>query len=219
MVVRSDLSDKELADKLTQYLDETSKAVRTRIQNRIRELSEEEPEYYELLKIFDLSSDKAALVDKYHNIGRFVFRNLGSIIEELTLICLEARVGGIRNKKIKNEISSSPSFFEIDWVFQRESYGYEIKWRYATTDGTTVNKIKEMATQLALAGYTPVFLTFFQPIRLQPLRCYNQIADHFRAVGGEVYTRDEAWAHFQELTGFDLKAFLATYSSPETIGS
>ncbi|MFU8806137.1 MAG: ApaLI family restriction endonuclease, partial [Bradymonadaceae bacterium] len=134
MIVEN-LSNEELKRILTMYLDEKSKTVIERIRERIIVLQQEEPDYYDLLEIFDLSAEEAALVDRYHNIGRLVFRNLGTIVEELTLLCLQSRVGGLRNATLKNTVSSSPSAFGIDWLYEERKIGYEIKWRYATTDG------------------------------------------------------------------------------------
>lgn len=212
----SEIGSESIKEDLESYLDDQISAINGRIESRIDKLETEDPDYYKVLKLFGLSPSEAAQMDKYHNIGRFVFRNLGTIMEDLTLACLKSQWNGQCNAGIKNTISPSPDKFGIDWLNEDKRVGYEIKWRYATTDGTTVKKIKNMATQLDRKGYTPIFLTYYQSKRKQPLRCYNQIADHFESLGGQVYSKDEAWEHINEFTGFDLFEFINSYSPPKS---
>lgn len=205
----------ELDTIFTEYLDDYIMKTKRTLDGRYDALKKEDPDYYNLLELlFEIPKKEAALMDKYQNMGRIIFRRLGSIIETLTLSCLKAKLGGELNAKIPNTVSSSPKKFGIDWLNEDLGVGYEIKWRYSTTDGTTVKKIKNMATQLKNDGYKPVFLSFYKAKRKQSIRCYNQITDHFLNLGGEVYVKDQSFEKIKEITDFDLINFFENYTPP-----
>jgi len=195
-----------LKTQLLQILKDGKKQLHDAVKERTLELEIESPDYYKFLQVLGFSIEESTTIDKYHNIGRIVFRHLGGILEELALAVLTSTLGGVPKVKLLNKQGGTPKYFIIDWL--NGNRAYEIKWRYATTDGTTVNKEIAFARQLSQDEYTPIFLTFYKSLREQPLQCFQRIADAYLNYQGEVYSSDEAWQHIKAISGFDLKGFV-----------
>ncbi len=200
------MAEADIREYLGSLFREAREAMNMKIQERIYELRDEAPDYYRLMNKLGFPQEESTLIDRYHNIGRIVFRHLGTILQDLTRELLTRTVGGEKNVRLPNSQGGSPRTFIIDWLHGRRAY--QIKWRYATTDGTTVNKEIAFARQLQASNYTPVFLVYYRSLRPQPLACFERIAQAFISCGGEVYSESTAWEHITSLTGFDLQQFL-----------
>lgn len=201
-----------LKSKLIQILREGKTRLHEAVRERTLELEAESPDYYKFLEILGFSIEESTTIDKYHNIGRIVFRHLGDILEKLALTVLTDTVGGVRKVKLPNKQGGTPKSFWIDWVYNKRAY--EVKWRYATTDGTTVNKEIAFVRQLYEDGYLPVFVTFYKPLREQPLACFNRICEAYRDHNGEVYSEQTAWSHIESISGFNLREFIFSIEDP-----
>ena len=187
-------------------MNEYRSAILESITKRRKELDAESPDFYKLLAALKwFSEEESRKIDEYHNIGRLVFNNLGLLLQDLTVTTLLTTLGGKNRVKIKNKQGGAPRDFVIDWLNGKKAY--QIKWRYATTDGTTVNKEIAFANQLGQSGYTPIFLTYYRSLRPEPLQCFNKIASAFGNYG-QVYYEKDAWNHVLKITGFDLEKFI-----------
>jgi len=191
---------------LTDELRKQKRLLLDKIKERSEELLTESPDYHNFLKLFGIEKEESILMDKYHNMGRIVFRHLGSILQDTTITLLMHTLGGQKSVKIRNRQGGTPREFIIDWLYEKRAY--QIKWRYATTDGTTVNKEIAFANQLGQDKHIPVFLVYYTSLRPQPLSCFHRIANAFLENNGEVYYQGKAWDHIREITKFDLKDFI-----------
>jgi hypothetical protein len=94
--------------------------------------------------------------------------------------------------------------FNVDAFVEDEGRAHEIKWREATTSSDHVNKEIAKARAIADAGYTPIRVTFYEPIHETSIATEAQINNVYRTLG-EVYLGDDAWHYVHEYTGVDLR--------------
>ena len=144
-------------------------------------------------------------IDLQQNVGRFLYKYAGSLLEELTISCFQSAFPDAKAKvKLANTIDKSPQNIEIDCLVENKAY--EIKWKDATTDGDHVKKEYKRVQIIKDAGYIPVRLMFFEPNREQAIRIQSSLKKLYENIGGEYYSGEAAWEYVKEETGIDMKA-------------
>lgn len=176
------------------------------IELRRAEMSLDNVDHYLLYRVLGIREDEIERIDLYQNIGRFVYRYAGAMLEELTVaVFSETHVGG--SIFVPNTISDHPDRFEIDFYTKADNKAHEIKWRDATTDGDHVRKEQVKIQAIVAAGYIPVRVMYYFPQRAQAARIQHRITALYREAG-EAYVGRDAWQYIRDYTGFDLLGFL-----------
>ena len=129
--------------RLHSALDEIIERNRTllhqKIEERRVEMAENNRDHFKLYELLGFSKDEGRKIDLYQNIGRFVYKYAGALLEEATVAVLQDTKEG-QSIRIPNTISQNPKKFEIDFFVKHDNKAHEIKWRHATTDGDHVRK-------------------------------------------------------------------------------
>ena len=155
-----------------------------------------------LYQLLGFSDTEGLKIDLYQNIGRFVYKYAGALIEEATAAVISAAKGG-KPLRIPNTISSNPKQFGIDCFVKADNKAHEIKWRDATTDGDHIQKERNKVQCIVAAGMKPVRIMFFMPNRTQAQNIQQRIIELYRK-HGEAYIGKDAWDYIRKYAGFDL---------------
>lgn len=187
------------------------KAYRDELQKKIREreveMESDNNDHYVLYNALGFTSEEGYQIDYQQNVGRFLYKYAGSLIEELAIKCFKMAHPDAREKvKLPNTIDKSPKTVEIDCLIGNKAI--ELKWKDATTDGDHIKKEHKRVRIIQEAGYTPVRIMFFEPNREQAIRIQHKLKDLYHELGGEYYSGDEAWEYLKNDTGVDLKRIL-----------
>ena len=186
---------------ILRYRDELQK----KIEERKVEMQSDNNEHYILYNALGFTNDEGYQVDYQQNVGRFLYKYAGSLIEDLAIRCFkiahpEAKV------KLPNTIDRSPKTVEIDCLIGNRAI--ELKWKDATTDGDHIKKEQKRVKIISDAGYTPNRIMFFESNRDQAIRIQSKLRDLYHEIGGEYYSGEEAWEYLKQDTGIDLKKIL-----------
>ena len=195
-----------LRSRLDEIVQKHRNALQRQVAARRREMEENSLEHLRLYELLGFAEDEGRKIDLYQNIGRFVYKYAGALIEEATVAVISELKGG-RPLRIPNTVSSSPKQFAIDCFVEQDNKAHEIKWRDATTDGDHVYKERSKVQCIVAAGMIPVRVMFYMPNRKQAVRIQLRIIETYRA-SGEAYVNREAWNYIREYTGFDLYGHL-----------
>jgi type II restriction enzyme len=199
-----------MTDRLRSILDEiiarNRAALHQKIGARREEMAGNNVEHYRLYELLGFSEEEGQKIDLYQNIGRFVYKYAGALLEEATVAVLQHTQEG-RRIRIPNTVSPSPKNFEIDFFVNRDNKAHEIKWRDATTDGDHVRKEHNKIRCIVGAGMIPVRIMYYMPNREQAIRIQERIIATYRE-HGEAYIGGAAWDYIRNYTGFDLYAYL-----------
>lgn len=191
-----------LAEKYALLLDK-------QIQARITEMERDDRSYYLIYQVLRIPEKEGHLIDSYQNKGRFLYKYAGSFLEEASILCFMYGCKNVVPKlKVKNTLGSKPKEFEIDCLVENDAI--ELKWRDATTDGDHITKEHTRVKVIQSAGFRPVRVMFYYPNREQAIRIQDTLKTLYSGVGGEYYSRNEAWDYVKKRTGVDLKAILAS---------
>ncbi|MCT8136479.1 ApaLI family restriction endonuclease [Anaerobacillus sp. CMMVII] len=172
------------------------------IENRMVEMVADSNEHYLVYGALGMPENEHALIDKYQNVGRFVYKYAGSLLERMAQIAL-----GGEAIYITNTISSQPKQFEIDCYTEWDNKAHEIKWRDATTDGDHKNKENNKVKCIVSEGLIPVRVMFFMPERTQARKIQERIISIFKEQG-EAYIGEEAFEYIKDYSGIDIKEIL-----------
>lgn len=106
------MNQKEHFEKIVlKYREELKK----KIEQRKQEMVNDHNEHYLIYHALGFSSEEGYQIDFQQNVGRFLYKYAGSMLEELVISCMKMKFPGAREKvKIKNTIDSSPKTIEID---------------------------------------------------------------------------------------------------------
>lgn len=169
------------------------------INNRLKDMENDTNEHFIIYEVLGIHTDEHILIDRYQNIGRFVFKYAGALLEDIAKVAL----GG---KKIyfKNVISSSPKTFEIDCYTEEDNKAHEIKWKDATTDGDHKKKEENKIKGIVNEGYIPVRVMFFMPEREQAKKIQEKVISLYRE-SGEAYIGEDAFKYIKDYSGIDIK--------------
>jgi len=199
-----------MSNKLCSTLDEIIERNRVilhqRIEERRIEMAQNNLEHFRLFEILGFSEEESRKIDLYQNIGRFVYKYAGALLEEATVAVLQHTKEGQRIR-IPNTISPNPKNFEIDFFVRADNRAHEIKWRDATTDGDHVRKEHNKIQCIIDAGMIPVRVMYYMPNRKQAKRIQERIIAIYREQG-EAYVGKDAWSYICNYTGFDLYTYL-----------
>jgi hypothetical protein len=188
-------------------------ALATQVVGRYEELKTDDTAHHELYEILGVPPEESPRIDLYQNVGRFVYKYAGALLEETTKVLLSA--GGTAGSSIylDNTVSTNPARFEIDCFTPADNKAHEIKWRDATTDGDHIRKEHNKIQTIVNAGHVPVRVMYYMPVRAQARRIQERILSLFRE-SGEAYVGNEAWSYVQDYSGVDLQELLTTFKLP-----
>ena len=187
-------------------VERNKKTLQQKIEERRLEMSENSIEHFKLYRVFGFSDEEGFRIDLYQNIGRFVYKYAGALLEQSTVAVLQYTKDG-ESIRIPNTINRSPKRFQIDFFVRSDNKAHEVKWRDATTDGDHVRKEHDKVQCIIDAGMIPVRVMYYMPNRKQAIRIQERITTIYRE-HGEAYTGKEAWQYIRDYTGFDLRAYL-----------
>lgn len=175
-----------------------------KIKEREEEMKKDHNDHYIVYNALGFTSQEGYLIDYQQNVGRFLYKYAGSLLEELAISCMKEAYPDAEIKvKLPNTIDSAPKTVEIDCLVGNKAY--EIKWKDATTDGDHINKESKRIKVIKEAGYTPVRIMFFEPNRVQAIKVQEKIKKLYQDIGGEYYSGELAWEYLKVNTGIDLK--------------
>lgn len=180
------------------------KELQEKIKHREIEMQKDNTNHYMVYNALGFTNEEGYQIDYQQNVGRFLYKYAGSMLEELAIQCFKLKYPDSQQKvKLPNTIDSSPKTVEIDCLVGNQAY--EIKWKDATTDGDHIKKEHKRVMIIKEAGYTPVRIMFFEPNRAQAISIQAKLRNLYHEVGGEYYAGDAAWNYMQKETGIDLK--------------
>lgn len=194
------MDDERLVNIILRYKDELQKKIR----EREIEMQTDNNDHYLVYNALGFTTKEGYQIDFQQNVGRFLYKYAGSLLEELVIKCMKDAYPNAQVKvKLPNTIDTSPKTVEIDCLVG--SNAYEIKWKDATTDGDHIKKEHKRVQIIKGAGYVPIRLMFFEPNRTQAIVIQAKLRKLYEDIGGEYYAGDEAWLYLREKTGVDLK--------------
>lgn len=195
-------NDERLLRIVTKYREKLQK----KILDRKKEMEGDNHNHYMVYNALGFTSEEGYQIDYQQNVGRFLYKYAGSMLEELTINCFKQAFPQAREKvKLLNTIDESPKYVEIDCLIDKNAY--EIKWKDATTDGDHIKKEHKRVQVIKDAGYIPIRIMFFEPNREQAMRIQASLKKLYKEVGGEYYAGEDAWNYLMEQTGINLKEF------------
>lgn len=195
--------DERLIRIILKYREELQKKIR----DRKLEMESDNNDHYILYNALGFTSEEGYQIDFQQNVGRFLYKYAGSLIEELAIKCFKLAHPDAQEKvKLPNTIDRSPKTVEIDCLIGKRAI--EIKWKDATTDGDHIKKEHKRVRIIQEAGYIPIRIMFFEPNRDQAIRIQSKLRDLYHELGGEYYSGDEAWEYLERDTGIDLKSII-----------
>ena len=195
--------DERLIRIILKYREELQKKIR----DRKLEMESDNNDHYVLYNALGFTSEEGYQIDFQQNVGRFLYKYAGSLIEELAIKCFKLAHPDAQEKvKLPNTIDRSPKTVEIDCLIGKRAI--EIIWKDATTDGDHIKKEHKRVRIIQEAGYIPIRIMFFEPNRDQAIRIQSKLRDLYHELGGEYYSGDEAWEYLERDTGIDLKSII-----------
>lgn len=181
-----------------------------KILERKEEMESDNNDHYLLYNVLGFTSEEGYQVDFQQNVGRFLYKYAGSLMEDLVINCLKmAHSDAVSKVKLKNTIDRSPKTVEIDCLIGNRAI--EIKWKDATTDGDHIKKEHKRVRVIKDAGYIPIRLMFFEPNRERAIRIQIRLKDLYEELGGEYYSGAAAWEYLKKDTSIDLRKILKKY--------
>lgn len=175
------------------------------IAQRLEEMDSDLNEHFIIYQVLGVHEDEHHKVDRYQNIGRFIFKYAGALLEDIAKIAL----GGERIY-IPNKISSSPKNFELDCYTSDDNKAHEIKWKDATTDGDHKKKEESKIKGIVEHNYIPVRVMFFMPERDQAAKIQAKVIELYRE-NGEAYIGEDAFEYVKNYSGIDIKQLLHNF--------
>ncbi|MCI8717610.1 MAG: ApaLI family restriction endonuclease [Lachnospiraceae bacterium] len=193
-------NDEKLLKIISHYRDELHK----KIKEREKEMQKDNNEHYLIYNALGFTSKEGYQIDYQQNVGRFLYKYAGSLLEELAIKCMKDAYPNAEIKvKLPNTIDRSPKTVEIDCLIGNKAY--EIKWKDATTDGDHIKKEHKRVQIIKEAGYIPIRIMFFYPNRDQAIKIQEKLRKLYKDIGGEYYSGEDAWKYLKKETGIDLK--------------
>lgn len=186
---------------ILKYREEIQKKIKV----RELEMKTDNTDHYMIYNALGFTCQEGYLIDYHQNVGRFLYKYAGSLLEELAIGCLQLAHPEAQQKvRIPNTIDSSPKTVEIDCLVYNKAY--EIKWKDATTDGDHIKKEHKRVKIIKDAGYIPIRIMFFEPNRTQAIAIQSKLKKLYSDIGGEYYSGNDAWEYIKNNTGIDLKS-------------
>lgn len=167
-------------------------------------MQQDNNDHYLIYNVLGFTSEEGYQIDFQQNVGRFLYKYAGSLLEELAIECIKEAYPDAKEKvKLPNTIDKSSKTVEIDCLVGKRAY--EIKWKDATTDGDHIKKEHKRVKIIKDAGYVPIRIMFFEPNRDQAIKIQTKLKKLYEDIGGEYYSGEDAWRYLKKETGIDLK--------------
>lgn len=195
-----------IEEKIRELAAKYASELKSKTGNRIEDMGKDDKSHFLIYQVLGITDEESELIDVYQNKGRFLYRCIGSFIEEITLLCFKEVYPQANRQKIENTIGKKPKTFEIDCLIEKDAI--EIKWRDSTTDGDHITKEHTRIQAIKAHGFTPIRIMFFYPNRDQAVKIQETLKTIYRGIGGEYYAGDEAWDYVFTRTGINLKEIL-----------
>ena len=193
--------------RLLEIISKYKETLHKKIEERKNEMKHDNTEHYLMYHALGFSDEEGYEIDFQQNVGRFLYKYAGSMLEELVIDCLFETYPNAKAKvRIPNTIDSTPRTVEIDCLIGLNAF--EVKWKDATTDGDHIKKEQKRIQIIKNSGYKPIRLMFFNPNREQAIRKQAQLKQLYEEIGGEYYSGNDAWEYLENSTGIDLKSLL-----------
>jgi len=109
---------------LGEIVRKNCKALHKKIEERRSEMKKNNIEHYKLYELLGFSREEGYKIDLYQNIGRFLYKYAGAILEDTTTAILSEIKGG-QIIRIPNTISPNPKNFEIDSFVRDDNKAHE----------------------------------------------------------------------------------------------
>lgn len=191
-------------DRMLKVIEHYRNELQKKVKLREVEMKEDNNDHYIIYNALGFTVEEGYQIDYFQNVGRFLYKYAGSLLEELAIDCLtEANPEAKEKVKLPNTIDKSPKTIEIDCLVGEKAY--EIKWKDATTDGDHIKKEHKRVQIIKDAGYVPIRIMFFEPNRTQAIKIQEKLKKLYEDIGGEYYAGDDAWEYLEKETGVDLK--------------
>ncbi len=191
-------------EKLLKIISHYRKKLQKKIAEREYEMQQDNNDHYMIYNALGFTNKEGYQIDFQQNVGRYLYKYAGSLLEELVIKCMKEAYPNTKTKvKLPNTIDKSPKTVEIDCLVGNKAY--EIKWKDATTDGDHIKKEHKRVHIIREAGYTPIRIMFFEPNREQAIKIQAKLKKLYKEVGGEYYSGEDAWKYLKRETGTDLK--------------
>lgn len=194
-------------ERLLKIIKKYRKKLHKKIEERKEEMQDDNTDHYMVYNALGFTDDQGFQIDYLQNVGRFLYKYAGSMMEELVIECFKAANSNAKPKvKLDNTIDSSPKTVEIDCLVGKKAY--EIKWKDATTDGDHIKKEHKRVKIIKDAGYKPVRIMFFEPNRTQAVSVQEKLNKLYKEMRGEYYAGQDAWKYVKKKTGIDLERLI-----------
>lgn len=192
--------------KQLKIFEEIIREHRTKLTEKIKErkqaMGADDNSHYLLYTALGIEESEHAKIDIYQNVGRFVYKYAGAMLEKLAVAAIAASVGG-ESIRIENTVSLNPKTFEIDCYTPSDNRAHEIKWRDATTDGDHVRKERDKIKAILQKKMIPIRVMFYMPQREQAKNIQEKVIALYRE-HGKAFIGPDAWNYIKEYTGYDL---------------
>lgn len=80
---------KELIKNIEALADTYSLNLKTKIEDRKREMEEDDNSHYLIYRVLGITNEEGKLIDSYQNTGRFLYKYAGSFLEEAATYCFK----------------------------------------------------------------------------------------------------------------------------------
>src|SRR3989339_1919827 len=101
--------------KILALSEKYSKTLRLKMTARVKEMEADDNSHYLIYRVLGIATKEGKLIDKYQNMGRFLYKYAGSFLEEAAILCFEEKFPKTRRKlRIPNKLGIRPTTFEID---------------------------------------------------------------------------------------------------------
>ena len=117
-----------LRSALDEIIDRNRAFLHQRIEERRTEMAKNSLEHFRLYEVLGFSEEEGRKSDLYQNIGRFVYKYAGALLEEATVAVFQHTKKG-ESIRIPNTISPNPKNFEIDFFVRPDNKAHEISCR------------------------------------------------------------------------------------------
>lgn len=208
------MSSVTIEEKIRELAARYAEQLKKKIDRRVKEMEDDDRTHFLIYRVLGITEKEGDLIDVYQNKGRFLYRNAGGFLEEVTKLCFQEKYPDADSVRIPNTLGRRPKTFEIDCLIEQDAI--EIKWRDATTDGDHITKEHTRIKTIADAGYTPIRVMFYYPNRKQAMRIQQTLETLYNGIGGQYYYGDKAWQYIKEQTGINLKAILEKLAEENT---
>ncbi len=203
-----------MRDDIRALADRYADKLNRQIEHRLVEMRQDDRSHTLIYKVLGISVQEGIAIDEYQNKGRFLYQYAGLFLQEAAGHCFREKFPDSGPIRIPNSLGQKPKYFEVDCLVNNEAL--EIKWRDATTDGDHIIKEHTRLQVVHGAGYRPVRVMFYCPMRQQAIRVQEVLESLYKSVNGEYHSGAAAWEYINKRTGVDLLGILNELAEERT---